>query len=551
MALIWARLHPCPVDEVPAHWGEVDLHGESVCPLAGVGAPWVAEFAPADLGAALGISVDAAKQLLGDALELAHRLPRLWALVQDLAVPVWRARLIARETRDLSLEAAKFADRLIAATPDKIGSVHAARLVQEARLYFDPDRAIADEDEALAKRGVWSRPGAAPATTEMWMTLDTPDAELFDQSVSRVAGDLRQLGDTDSLDVRRARAVGILADPQYALDLMSGREGAAPTMGSGGVANLFVHLTPADLEADLHGGTGAASIEKLGAATTRLLTDWLTRLNETGGKVILRPGPRPHRRCRRDVRGPARPTRRDARASPAARRALRLPRLPPGLPGLRPGPHHPLRPDGRGRTTRPNPSRQSRTAVPDPPPGQDPHRLGLQEARRRRLRLDESHRAPVRHRHRRPTASLGSAPGHGSSHGTPTRHPADRARHPAPTPTNLTAPDPDPSPVGAIGTPRPLRRLVPVVVSRSMRQIHNHRPGPAGLHTTAGAGRAPHPPGGAGRAPDNPARVPAPQLLPPRTSRGACQPIGRSGRLVSPRSHGPAPGRLPVWRARG
>ncbi len=73
---------PCPAEEVPAHWGQRDLHGESVCPLAGVGAPWVAEFAPAELGAALGIGVEAAKQLLGDALELAHRLPRLWALVQ-------------------------------------------------------------------------------------------------------------------------------------------------------------------------------------------------------------------------------------------------------------------------------------------------------------------------------------------------------------------------------------------------------------------------------------------------------------------------------------
>ena len=148
---------------------------------------------------------------------------------KTLTVPAWRARLIARETRDLSLDAARFADRLIAATPDKIGSVHAGRLVQEARLYFDPDRAVADEDEALAKRGVWLRPGAAPATTEMWMTLDTPDAEHFDHTLSRVASDLRQLGDTDTLDVRRARAVGILADPQYALDLMSGREGAAPS----------------------------------------------------------------------------------------------------------------------------------------------------------------------------------------------------------------------------------------------------------------------------------------------------------------------------------
>ncbi len=139
---MWARLHPCPAEETPAHWGQLDLHGESVCPLAGEGAPWVAEFAPAELGAALGIGVEAAKQLLGDALELAHRLPRLWALVQALVVPAWRARMIARETRDLSLEAAAFADRLVAATPDRIGQVQAARLVQEARLYFDPDRAI-------------------------------------------------------------------------------------------------------------------------------------------------------------------------------------------------------------------------------------------------------------------------------------------------------------------------------------------------------------------------------------------------------------------------
>ena len=57
-------------------------------------------------------------------------------------MPAWRARLIARETTDLSLEAALFADRLIAATPTRISQIQAARLVEEARLYFDPDRAI-------------------------------------------------------------------------------------------------------------------------------------------------------------------------------------------------------------------------------------------------------------------------------------------------------------------------------------------------------------------------------------------------------------------------
>src|SRR4029077_15247186 len=165
------------------------------------------------------------------------------------------------ETHDLSVEAVAFADRLIAATPSKIGLVDAARLVQEARLYFHPDRAIADEEHELARRGVWLRHRGNPATTDVVMTLDTPNALLFDQTVTRIASELGQLGDTDPGDIRRARAVGILADPQYALDLMSGRD-AAPTVGAAAV-NLYVHL---DAEQ-----SGAVSIEKLGAATTELL----------------------------------------------------------------------------------------------------------------------------------------------------------------------------------------------------------------------------------------------------------------------------------------
>jgi 5-methylcytosine-specific restriction endonuclease McrA len=288
LALEWALLHPCPQGDLPAHWGAETLHTEDVLPLAGPGAPWVAEFAPVELAAALGISHHAARQLIGDALELAYRLPRLWDLARHGRVPVWRARRVAQQTSDLSIQAASFADRLIAATPDKIGRVETERLINEARLYFDPDRAIDDEQHALAKRGVWVRHGCAPATTEVVMTLDTPDAELFENTIARIAHDLGELGDTDHLDGRRARAVGILADPQHALDLMSGREAARPSR-TGGAANLYVHLTPADIEAELDGETGAASIERLGAATTRLLTDWLTRYAETGARINLRP----------------------------------------------------------------------------------------------------------------------------------------------------------------------------------------------------------------------------------------------------------------------
>ncbi len=186
------------------------------------------------------------------------------------------------------MEAATFADRLICATPDKIALVDAARLVHEARLHFDPDRAGDEEEKSLARRGVWLRRGKTPATTDVTMTLDTPDADLLDQTLPRVAADLRDLGDPDPLDVRRARAAGILADPQYALDLMSGRDTASPTRGTGAL-DLYVHLTPADLAADLDGATGAASIERLGAATTDLLTAWLARHTAAGGKLALRP----------------------------------------------------------------------------------------------------------------------------------------------------------------------------------------------------------------------------------------------------------------------
>src|SRR3978361_837878 len=66
LAVSAALLPPCPTDEWPAHWGDPSLD-EQVMPLAGEGAPWVAEFAPADLAAALDISLDAARLLVGGA----------------------------------------------------------------------------------------------------------------------------------------------------------------------------------------------------------------------------------------------------------------------------------------------------------------------------------------------------------------------------------------------------------------------------------------------------------------------------------------------------
>src|SRR3954452_2199615 len=116
LAVRWALLHPCG-DEWPAGWDDT-LVGPGE-PLAGPGAPWVDESAPASLAAALGIHLEAGKRLVADALELTYRLPKLWALVVARRVEVWQARAISRETHDLGVEAVAYADRMIAAVPEK------------------------------------------------------------------------------------------------------------------------------------------------------------------------------------------------------------------------------------------------------------------------------------------------------------------------------------------------------------------------------------------------------------------------------------------------
>ncbi len=72
------------------------------------------------------------------------------------------------------------------------------------------------------------------------MVLDTADAEAFDTTVSQVAAQLGRLGDHHALDIRRARAVGILADPQVALALSTEGEttGRTPAKPS----TLYLHL---------------------------------------------------------------------------------------------------------------------------------------------------------------------------------------------------------------------------------------------------------------------------------------------------------------------
>ena len=79
----------------------------------GDGCPGVAEFAPIEFGAVLGMSSGAAASFIGEALALRHRLPRIWAAVLAGNAVAWRARKVARACLSLSLEAAAIVDRRV------------------------------------------------------------------------------------------------------------------------------------------------------------------------------------------------------------------------------------------------------------------------------------------------------------------------------------------------------------------------------------------------------------------------------------------------------
>ena len=71
-AVAWAAMHS--VDSL-AEAATVWDHGETGIPVAGPGAPLVAEFSVTEFAAAIGLSTEAGKAYLGEAVELRYRLP--------------------------------------------------------------------------------------------------------------------------------------------------------------------------------------------------------------------------------------------------------------------------------------------------------------------------------------------------------------------------------------------------------------------------------------------------------------------------------------------
>ncbi len=207
-AVTWAEQHPPESIELAATW--VSGGGDTGLPLAGPGAPLVAEFCVAEFAAAIGRSTDSGRLLIADALELKYRLTRLWDRSQSGELPVWRARRIAQATRGLSKQAARFVDAQVAGFAHKIGLAALDRLIAEAIARFMPEQALEDAHNAAEGRHftIHYDQVSFEGTSRIEGELDLADALDLDAALTRGAATLKAAGSTDSLDVRRSIDAG-------------------------------------------------------------------------------------------------------------------------------------------------------------------------------------------------------------------------------------------------------------------------------------------------------------------------------------------------------
>ncbi|MCW2847706.1 MAG: endonuclease [Marmoricola sp.] len=248
----WAEQHPPESIHVAAFWIG---GGEGVSRSPGGVPRWWRSSVSRSFAAALGRPTTPGKLLIAHGLELKYRLPRTWGRVMSGDLQAWRARRIAEATLLLSPEAAAYVDAQVAPFAHKIGIAQLDRLVQEAMDRFMPEVAKEKAEQAADGRHVKFHHDQVSfnGTTRIEGELDLADALDLDAALSAEAEQLALAGSNESLDVRRAMAVGEIARQQLALDLLAaaGRE-VSTASTNGRVVKprrvvLYVHLSEAAL----------------------------------------------------------------------------------------------------------------------------------------------------------------------------------------------------------------------------------------------------------------------------------------------------------------
>lgn len=287
LAVQFAVLH----DEHTLDPAQRELPGrERAVRFGGDGTPLVTEFCAAEFGARLQLTPWAARVLIGDALDLAHRLPQLGRRVQALEVKASYARHVAKRTRDLTRQQAAYVDSRVAESADgRIPWSRFEALVEGAVAAADPEATAEREERARREQHANPSRSTEDGMRGFHVRAPFPVIARLDATVAYLAEALAALGDETTLDERRVLAVLILANPPQAVQLLEEYaawrtaqpaaddaagppDAAAPTIGLEGLlpsVQLFVH-TYAGPEP-----TNIARVEGAGPVTETWVRDLL------------------------------------------------------------------------------------------------------------------------------------------------------------------------------------------------------------------------------------------------------------------------------------
>lgn len=279
---------------------------ERLVQWGGDGTPSIAEFCVMEVAAALATSVDSVRLRIGYALAVRHRLPSVWAAVMSCRVVVWQAEELARTASDLSFDEAIMVDAEIA---PMIGSVAHTRLVNYLKgrvMQIRQVEAQSEHDRLKAQCGVEFEDSAA-GFTRMWATLPAAEAVFLKARIDQMAVILGKCpagtSAVESLEMRHALALGVLASPAFALHLLQADvqdelpmlDPECPAAGMRAhacgtitvdpqkllpTAELVVHLT----DQCLRDGDGVARGEQVGPSLAGWLKDMLAH-----ARVRVRP----------------------------------------------------------------------------------------------------------------------------------------------------------------------------------------------------------------------------------------------------------------------
>lgn len=236
-------------------------------------------YAAATFGARIQTSPYGAQKLIADAVDLHHRLPRLWAGIEHGVVRVSHARHVASATRDLTATQAAQVDTAIAPVADgRLAWTRFQALVEGHVAAAAPDLAEARERAAALERGIRvarvNKHGIATLTIrDHAATIHAADAAL-----STVADALQsRLPDAPPAE-RRLAAFALLTHPAAHRGLESHLDlDAGPLKPK---VSLYLHLTPDSPVARLedHGPVTASWVRELtshlaGTVTVRPVID--------------------------------------------------------------------------------------------------------------------------------------------------------------------------------------------------------------------------------------------------------------------------------------